>query len=90
MRLLDVSTLELHTFYGDAVPEYAILSHNWLKTDEEVTYQQMQDQERYLHLPGYRKIRDFCKQAAANGYEYGWVGKSMKPNDMRHALIPYL
>jgi hypothetical protein len=29
MRLLDTSTLTLHEFLGDTIPNYAILSHRW-------------------------------------------------------------
>lgn len=29
MRLLDTSTLKLHEFYDDEIPDYAILSHTW-------------------------------------------------------------
>jgi hypothetical protein len=71
MRLLDVSTLELHTFYGYAVPEHAILSHNWLQTHEEITFQQMQDPATLHYLPGYQKVWEFCRQAAVDGYKYG-------------------
>jgi hypothetical protein len=42
MRLLDVSTYTLHTFYGDDIPPYAILSHTWLRDDEEVTFADIQ------------------------------------------------
>jgi hypothetical protein len=39
MRLLNIQTLQLETFYGLDVPEYAALSHTW--GDEEVTFQDL-------------------------------------------------
>jgi len=39
MWLLDTSTLALHSFMGDDVPPYAILSHTW--GDEELSFQDM-------------------------------------------------
>ncbi|TPX13512.1 uncharacterized protein E0L32_005983 [Thyridium curvatum] len=36
MRLINTKTLRLSEFFGDAVPEYAILSHTW--GDEEVDF----------------------------------------------------
>ncbi len=36
MRLIHTSKLELHEFFGDAIPPYAILSHYW--EDEEVSF----------------------------------------------------
>lgn len=39
MRLIDVDTLEIKTFYEQDVPDYAILSHTW--GPDEVTFQEM-------------------------------------------------
>ncbi|KAF2247258.1 HET-domain-containing protein, partial [Trematosphaeria pertusa] len=73
MRLLHVESMKLHTFYGDGIPPYAILSHTWLKDYEEVTFTQVQNPEACRHLAGYRKIELLLNQAADEGYEYAWI-----------------
>jgi hypothetical protein len=75
MRLLNVHTLKLHTFYGDAIPKYAILSHTWLAADEEVTFLQLQTQESSIwrRLPGAKKIFYTCQQARDDGHTWAWV-----------------
>lgn len=75
MRLLDVQTYELHTFYGDKIPRYAILSHTWLRDDKEVTFTHLQSRTStaWSHLPGARKIRLTCRQAAQDGCSWAWI-----------------
>lgn len=73
MRLLNVETLELQTFYGDAIPRYAILSHNWLQDHEEVTFEQIQNPDRYRRKQGFRKIELLCDQARLDNYQYAWI-----------------
>jgi hypothetical protein len=73
MRLLDVHTLKLRTFYGDAVPGYAILSHNWLQDHEEVTFQQIQNPEACNDMRGFQKVTLLCAQAIMDGYKYAWI-----------------
>ena len=46
MRLLDTATVELHEFHGEAIPDYAILSHTW--GQDEVSFQDLQ---RHNKLP---------------------------------------
>lgn len=70
MRLLDTQTLELRSFNSGAVPTYAILSHTW--EDEEVTLQQFHTRDGQ-RKKGYKKILDFCDEAAAEGYQWCWV-----------------
>jgi Heterokaryon incompatibility protein (HET) len=70
MRLLHSETLELKNFY-DEIPEYAILSHTWLKEEEEPTCQDIMGKTG-TDKPGYIKIKNFCAQAAKD-YEYVWV-----------------
>jgi hypothetical protein len=41
MRLINAQTLTLGLFWDPVVEPYAILSHTW--TDEEVSFQDMQD-----------------------------------------------
>ncbi|KAJ8109670.1 hypothetical protein OPT61_g7290 [Boeremia exigua] len=72
MRLLDVSSLVLHTFYSDKIPPYATLSHMWLQENEKVTFAQLQGGQ-WRHILGARKIRYTCKQAAKDGYKWAWV-----------------
>jgi hypothetical protein len=75
MRLLNVHTLKLHTFYGDAIPKYAILSHTWLAADEEVTFLHLQTQESAIwrRLPGAKKIFYTCQQAREDGHTWAWI-----------------
>lgn len=75
MRLLNVHTLRLQTFYGDAIPKYAILSHTWLAADEEVTFLHLQTQEpaTWRQLPGAKKIFYTCQQARDDGHTWAWI-----------------
>lgn len=75
MRLLDVETYRLHTFYGDMIPKYAILSHTWLQDHEEVTFNHLEYQlpSSWDSLPGARKIELTCGQAAADGHSWAWI-----------------
>ncbi|UPX13924.1 uncharacterized protein EKO05_0004419 [Ascochyta rabiei] len=75
MRLLNVKTYKLHTFYGDKIPKYAILSHTWLQDHEEVTFNHLEHQlsSSWNHLPGARKIELTCRQAAADGHSWAWI-----------------
>ncbi|KAK4121509.1 HET-domain-containing protein [Parathielavia appendiculata] len=72
MRLIDTSTLEFSEFLGPTTPRYAILSHTW--GADEVSLQDME-----LGLPslaskeGYRKVVDYCRLAAQQGYGWAWV-----------------
>ncbi|RSL54934.1 hypothetical protein CEP54_009627 [Fusarium duplospermum] len=71
MRLINTATLALDEFFGDQVPEYAILSHTW--QEEEVTFREWADQASASRKKGYRKIVDTCKLARKQGYGYVWV-----------------
>ncbi|KAK1752020.1 hypothetical protein QBC47DRAFT_306371, partial [Echria macrotheca] len=46
MRLINVKTLEMHEFFGNDTPRYAILSHTWGK--DEISFQ---DWQAALELP---------------------------------------
>ncbi|KAL6401311.1 Vegetative incompatibility protein HET-E-1 [Ilyonectria robusta] len=70
MRLINAATVQLEEFYGDAIPEYAILSHRWL--DEEVSLQDLQSGAG-TSKAGYRKIQLCCEQAVRDGLSYAWV-----------------
>jgi Heterokaryon incompatibility protein (HET) len=72
MRLLDSSTLKLKWFLAEHVPPYAILSHTW--GDDEVSFNHMTNASESLQeTAGYRKIKDCCQQAMADGFDYVWV-----------------
>lgn len=73
MRLINALTFELELF-PDPVPSdvpYAILSHTW--TDDEVTFQDMQDLGIAISKKGFSKIRKTCEIAIAGGLQYVWV-----------------
>jgi hypothetical protein len=70
MRLLHTKSVNLQTFYGRAIPPYAILSHTWSRG--EVSFQDMQN-ETASSMAGYDKIRRCCETASANGLQYAWV-----------------
>ena len=69
MRLLHVSTRELHEFSSDP-PPYAILSHTWGK--EEVTFEDLGKPNHTSKL-GYQKIDGCCKQAQLSSFEWVWI-----------------
>lgn len=67
---LDIS---LEEFSSD-VPPYAILSHQWGRTRDEVSYQDFMGPHTAAKAKkGYRKIDYCCRQALKDGYEYSWV-----------------
>ena len=67
MRLLNTTTFELHQFFGDKIPYYAILSHTW--GDDEVTFEDLQA-GRGQKMAGWKKIVGCCNQARDEGWEY--------------------
>ena len=73
MRLLNTSTLTLHEFYDDNIPEYAILSHTW--GEEEVSFHDLQNKtpEQLDGWKGYVKIKACCGVAASERYKYVWI-----------------
>lgn len=78
MRLLHVQTFALHTYYGDDIPPYAIMSHTWLRENEEVTFASISSPSNsvpssWRDIPGAQKIIYMCKQAANDGLDYAWI-----------------
>ena len=71
MRLIHTESLQLHTFEGASIPEYAILSHQW--GNEEVSYVDFKDVENRGKLEGWRKITACCELAATTGHKYVWI-----------------
>jgi hypothetical protein len=70
VRLVDTSTLSLHFFLDEGIPDYAILSHRW--DEEEVSFQHLES-KRAHELPGFAKIAGCCAQARADGWHYVWI-----------------
>ncbi|KAK0625085.1 heterokaryon incompatibility protein-domain-containing protein, partial [Bombardia bombarda] len=82
MRLLRTDTLQLEEFTGDYNGQYAILSHTW--EEGEVSLQDMLLVAKDVHLTspeaqtviakaGYRKIKEFARVAAADGFSHVWA-----------------
>ncbi|KAH7082172.1 heterokaryon incompatibility protein-domain-containing protein [Paraphoma chrysanthemicola] len=75
MRLLQFQTtgdLSLVEFLGDKVPPYAILSHTWGHSEEEVSYHDVVS-GTWKDKPNSRKI-SFCGwQAARDGLNHFWI-----------------
>ncbi|KAF5713320.1 beta transducin [Fusarium globosum] len=73
MRLINALTLELHEFFNENTPPYAILSHAW--GDQEVSFQdwQKQNRQQVTWKSGYSKILKACHQALNHSLEWLWV-----------------
>ncbi|KAH8730401.1 heterokaryon incompatibility protein-domain-containing protein, partial [Phaeosphaeriaceae sp. PMI808] len=70
MRLFNVETFKLETFFNSDVPEYAALSHTW--GDEEVTFQDIStgfDRTK----KGWTKILKSAVEAGNHNCKYIWV-----------------
>ncbi|PQE03869.1 hypothetical protein CJF30_00006594 [Rutstroemia sp. NJR-2017a BBW] len=67
MRLINVSTLALHDFFGAEIPHYAILSHRW-ETDE-ITFQDFRD-GKGPQMVAWGKVSGCCARAALDGWDY--------------------
>lgn len=73
MRLINTQTFNLELF-TDPVPAevpYAILSHTW--TDDEVTFEDMQDLSIARCKEGFSKVEATCQMAVKHGLQYAWV-----------------
>ncbi|CAI7674207.1 unnamed protein product [Penicillium pancosmium] len=62
---------EIVEFWDEDIPEYAILSHTWVK-GEEVSLQEMSGPDP-KSKKGYKKIEQCCEMAKAEGLDYAWV-----------------
>ncbi|KAI1099755.1 HET-domain-containing protein [Jackrogersella minutella] len=72
MRLIHTRSLEMEEFFGDQIPEYAILSHTWEKG--EATFQDWTKLDNSIReKPGYVKITGACNQAKRDGFDWLWV-----------------
>ena len=70
MRLLSTLAGELHEFFDEKTPPYAILSHTW--GDGEVSLQDLEG-GRTTNKAGYAKIKSCCELAASEGWEFVWI-----------------
>ena len=79
MIFIDTKTLALHVRDNDDPDQrYAILSHVWGPTKDELTYEEMhvapQDRPKStLAKPGYRKIIETCRIASSHRYRLPYV-----------------
>lgn len=80
MRLLRLDTAtrtwRLEEFSGQSVPFYAVLSHRWGKSEEEVTFEEIHDGTRMFSdksKPGYDKLRFCYDQVMRSGLRYFWI-----------------
>jgi hypothetical protein len=71
MRLLNATNFELRDFLQGDIPPYAILSHTWGDSQEEVLFQDMADLEKARMKPGFQKIDGCCRQARQ--FDWVWV-----------------
>ena len=72
LQVRDAETFSLVERFDDEVPEYAILSHTWGHSDDEVTYQDLQNHTAE-GKEGYNKLMFCGKQAMRDGLRYFWV-----------------
>ncbi|KUI69677.1 Vegetative incompatibility protein HET-E-1 [Cytospora mali] len=76
MRLLDAASLQFKEFFEDQIPPYAILSHTWGSSDEDVSFQDMRHEPRILweeRRYGYSKMVNTCRLALEDRLKYVWV-----------------
>ncbi|KAK0747101.1 heterokaryon incompatibility protein-domain-containing protein [Schizothecium vesticola] len=76
MRLLNTSTLELHSFLSARhidTPKYAILSHTW--EDEEILFQDVRDGPHTIprDKKGFAKVAGSARYAKAKGFDWIWI-----------------
>jgi hypothetical protein len=77
MRLINTANLTLTEHPDSRLPDsgYAVLSHRWLASDEEVTFedfQSSQDVSRISDKNGFWKLQGFCSIARSRGYDFAW------------------
>ncbi|KAG9230375.1 heterokaryon incompatibility protein-domain-containing protein [Amylocarpus encephaloides] len=76
MRLLEYNTFSqlilTEELIGEKIPKYAILSHTWGASSEEVTFKDLIDGTG-SNKSGYNKIRLCGEQARHDGLRYFWV-----------------
>jgi len=73
MRLLNVSTLRIHTFVSD-VPPYATLSHLWGKA--ELSFEEMENLDSRPGVrtsEGFNKIKNLCREVRSRSLSWVWT-----------------
>lgn len=73
MWLIRTEDETLVSFVFENAPPYAILSHRWDQENPEVSFKDMQNQDKASTMPTYAKIRQTCEQARSDGLEYVWI-----------------
>jgi hypothetical protein len=87
MRLINTTTFQLHEFFDDQIPLYAILSHRW--EGAEVTFQDLND-EKGVEMKGdprYAKLLGCCAQAKEDGFEFAVCRSSLIHSVLRPILF---
>jgi len=69
MRLLNVKSRQLRTFYKN-IPPYAILSHTWDQADPEVSYEDMKRQD-HISMKGYSLV--VCDESGNMIFPFSFV-----------------
>jgi hypothetical protein len=72
LKRQDDKSFRLVYCVGPKIPPYAILSHTWGASDDEVTFQNLTDGTG-LSKAGYRKIEFCAEQAARDGLNFFWI-----------------
>ncbi|KAI1777389.1 heterokaryon incompatibility protein-domain-containing protein [Hypoxylon cercidicola] len=74
MRLINATTLKLEKIPDSRRVKYAILSHSWdPDSEDEVTFQDMQDEAIAKTKSAYAKIEESCKLARKENLDYVWI-----------------
>jgi hypothetical protein len=72
LRLQDDGGFSLVEMFGKDIPQYAILSHTWGASNEEVTFRDLTEGTG-KRKAGYRKLTFCRKQTAKDNLQYFWV-----------------
>ena len=72
LRHQDDNAFKLVYCVAPKIPPYAILSHTWGASDDEVTFQNLTDGTG-LSKAGYRKIELCAEQAAKDNLQHFWI-----------------
>lgn len=74
MWLLDTTSLVLKEFFDNDIPRYAILSHTWGSSEDEVTFKEMRKHRNIAEMKkGFAKIQNCCLKAVQDGFQYAWI-----------------
>ena len=76
MRFLNTRTLQFEEVADSNLEaeenKYAILSHRWDATEDEVSFADIHDTKAISHKKGYAKLKGFCDKAKPLKCRYGW------------------